>query len=147
MCELYAGIDPGKTGALAIMGKDLLEVYNFKKLTRKGMHELFTEFAPNIKKAYIEKVWGLPRDTPTTAFRLGNWYGYAEMLLTALEIPHDHVAAKTWQTKLGCLTKGDKKVSKTKCESLFPKLSVTQANADAVLICEYGRRKDHGLIK
>jgi hypothetical protein len=39
-----------------------------------------------------------------------------------------------------CLTKGDKNVSKAAAQRLWPKLKITHANADALLIAEYGRQ-------
>ena len=45
-----------------------------------------------------------------------------------------------WQKYLGCLTKGDKNVSKAKAQELFPDLKITHAIADSLLIAEYGRR-------
>jgi len=41
---------------------------------------------------------------------------------------------------MGCMTKGDKNVSKRKAQELFPSMKVTHASADALLIAEYGRR-------
>jgi len=41
---------------------------------------------------------------------------------------------------MGCLTKGDKNVSKRRAQELFPALKVTHAIADALLIAEFARR-------
>jgi hypothetical protein len=41
---------------------------------------------------------------------------------------------------MGCLTKGDKNVSKSRAQELFPSIKVTHAIADALLIAEHNRR-------
>jgi hypothetical protein len=41
---------------------------------------------------------------------------------------------------MGCLTKGDKNVSKRKAQELFPSTKVTHAIADSMLIAAYGRK-------
>ena len=38
------------------------------------------------------------------------------------------------------LSKGDKNVTKSRAQELFPELKITHAIADALLIAEYGRR-------
>ncbi len=50
-----------------------------------------------------------------------------------------HAGAVRWQKEMGCLTKGDKNVTKRRAQELFPTLKITHAIADALLIAEYGR--------
>lgn len=64
------------------------------------------------------------------------------MALTAAGIPFDEVSPAVWQKYLGCLTGGDKNVTKAKAQQLFPHITVTHAIADAILIGEYLRRKE-----
>lgn len=40
-----------------------------------------------------------------------------------------------------CQTKGDKKISRSRAQELFPDAKVTHWNADALLIAEFNRRK------
>ena len=61
-------------------------------------------------------------------------------LVTAAELPFEFVVPAKWQRAMGCLTKGDKKVSYRKAQELFPHVKVTHWNADALLIAEYARR-------
>jgi hypothetical protein len=42
---------------------------------------------------------------------------------------------------MGCLTKGDKNVSKKRAQELFPSIKCTHATSDALLIAEYGNRQ------
>jgi hypothetical protein len=61
-------------------------------------------------------------------------------LLTGEEFPFEEVSPQKWQKAMGCMTKGDKNVSKAKAQQLFPQLKITHAIADALLIAEYARR-------
>ena len=103
---------------------------------------------PEPCRAYIENVTPMPSfgNGPrrsmgaTSAFAFGRGVGNLEMALTAAGIPFDRVTPQKWQKAMGCLTKGDKNVSKRRAQELFPGMKVTHATADALLICEYGRR-------
>jgi hypothetical protein len=63
------------------------------------------------------------------------------MALTAAQIPFERVRPAAWQKALGCLTGGDKNVSKRRAQELFPQLKVTHATADALLIAYYGTKQ------
>ena len=75
-----------------------------------------------------------------SSFSFGRGYGNLEMALTAAGIPFERVRPQVWQKALGCMTKGDKNVSKRKAQELFPQLKITHATADALLLAEFGRR-------
>jgi len=45
-----------------------------------------------------------------------------------------------WQKALGCMTKGDKNITKRLASELFPAIKCTHTVSDALLIAEYGRR-------
>jgi len=59
--------------------------------------------------------------------------------------PYDQPAVDVypmmWQAKMECLTGGNKNVSKHRAQELFPGVRITHAVADALLIAEYGRRR------
>jgi hypothetical protein len=76
-----------------------------------------------------------------SAFTFGNGFGHLEMALTAAEIPFSRVRPQEWQKAMGCMTKGDKNVSKAKAQELFPSIKVTHAIADSLLIMQYGINK------
>ena len=59
---------------------------------------------------------------------------------TLLQDPFEEVAPQVWQKVLGCLSRGDKNVTKAKAQQLFPAIKVTHAIADALLLAEYARR-------
>jgi hypothetical protein len=93
-------------------------------------------------RAYLEQVHSSPQMGVKSAFTFGNGFGHLEMALTAAGIPFERVRPQVWQKAMGCMTKGDKNVSKRKAQELFPSLKVNHYIADALLIAEYGRRNN-----
>jgi len=140
------GIDPGKNGAIAWItdGKPCVEKM---PETLQDLWDLIEDFSPALweagtkPKAYIEAVHSSPQMGVTSAFTFGQGFGHLEMALTAAVIPFERVTPQRWQKAMGCLTKGDKNVSKRRAQELFPQMKVTHATADALLIAEYGTRQ------
>jgi crossover junction endodeoxyribonuclease RuvC len=142
------GIDPGKSGGIAWIadGKpcvekmpetlaDLWEL--FESITRH--HAMI--YRPHECKAYLEIVHSSPQMGVKSAFTFGNGFGHLEMALTAANIPFERVRPQKWQQAMGCMTKGDKNVSKRRAQELYPQLKVTHATADSLLIATYGSRQ------
>jgi hypothetical protein len=67
------------------------------------------------------------------------------MAIVAAGIPFETVTPQKWQKTLGCLTKGDKNVSKRKAQELFPDIKITHAIADSLLIAHYAKHH-HGYV-
>jgi Holliday junction resolvasome RuvABC endonuclease subunit len=144
--EITIGIDPGANGGIAWID------YNGKACVEKipdtlqDLWELLCDITSYPKssidgrsyKAYIEQVASSPQMGVVSAFSFGRGYGNLEMALTAAGIPFERVRPQVWQKALGCMTKGDKNVSKSKAQELFPDRKVTHATADALLIAYYG---------
>ena len=143
------GIDPGKSGGIAWIGKNGHCVEKMPE-TCKEIWELLESITHGfaswkagngvLYKAYIESVHSSPQMGVKSAFTFGNGFGHLEMALTAAGIPFERVRPQAWQKALGCLTGGDKNVSKRRAQELFPSLKITHATADCLLIAEYGRR-------
>lgn len=134
------GIDPGINGAIAWItdGKPCVEKMPD---TLQDLWGLFYDIQFEWDcHAYIEQVHSSPQMGVKSAFTFGNGYGHLEMALTAAGIPFERVRPQVWQKEMGCLTKGDKNVSKRKAQELFPSMKVTHATADALLIAAYGER-------
>ena len=91
-------------------------------------------------RAYLEAVSSSPQMGVVSAFSFGRGYGNLEMALTAAGIPFERVRPQVWQKALGCMTKGNKNVSKRRAQELFPDRKITHATADALLIAHYGTR-------
>lgn len=157
--SVYIGADPGKGGAIAWLGNgdsendQIIEVINMPETDRELWQLVYDldKYATRYKyalHAIIERVSaggvrtgeGKARMGATSAFTFGQQVGRLHMAFTAAGIPYDIATPQRWQAALGCLTKGDKHVSKRRAEQLFPGVKVTLKNADALLIAEYCRR-------
>ena len=99
-------------------------------------------------KAYIEKVHSMPKQGVASSFKFGRSYGFLRGILVASQIPFEAVTPQVWQRGFS-LPKGKgtakKNAHKARAQELFPSLRITHAIADALLIAEYGRRKETGL--
>jgi len=144
------GIDPGGSGGIAWTHEDGMRAEKMPN-TMQGVWELITHIINDSAmiyrhtefKAYLEQVSSSPQMGVKSAFTFGNGFGHLEMALTAAGIPFERVRPQVWQKALGCMTGGDKNVSKRKAQELFPHIKCTHATSDALLIAEFGRRKNN----
>lgn len=145
---IFVGIDPGASGgfgwittrgALCAKAPDterdsweiLQRLADTREVERPGFVPVF---------AVIEHVHSMPKQGVSSSFKFGRSYGFLRGCLIASGIPFEEATPQRWQKELGCLTKGDKNVSKRRAQQLFPLLKVTHAVADALLLAEYARR-------
>ena len=148
MNRITIGIDPGANGAIAWIderGKSCVEkmpdtLQDLWDLIQSIGFEV-PDFKPYEVKAYIEQVSSSPQMGVVSAFSFGRGYGNLEMALTANAIPFERVRPQVWQKAMGCMTKGDKNISKQKAQELFPDKKVIHATADALLIALYGTKQ------
>ena len=135
------GIDPGASGGIAWLGRGSPLAFKMPD-TEKDVHDLLhgMEMEEGGTHAYIENVHSMPGQGVASSFKFGRNLGMLRAFLIALGIPFEAVSPQRWQKAMGCLTKGDKNVSKRKAQELFPSLKITHAIADALLIAEYGGR-------
>lgn len=151
--EYFFGIDPGQSGGIACLTASGAVCWAVKMPeTERDIWQQITSMGePGNCFALIEKV-GPARGRDgrkqgvTSAFTFGQGYGGLRMALVASGIPFDDAGAAKWQRSLGCLTGGDKRVSKAKAQQLFPGERVTLMTADALLIAEYCRRLRTGML-
>lgn len=145
----YIGIDPGKSGGMAWLREDNLTVPISVKTdgtTEKDLEMFLNKLADEQTRKYagifavIEKVSSSPQMGVTSAFTFGRNFGFWLGLLTATPIPYVMVSPQKWQKAMGCLTKGDKNVSKAAAQRLYPNEKITHATADALLLATYCRR-------
>lgn len=136
------GIDPGKSGGIAIIKNGQAWADKMPE-TEKDLWDYFDSLLED-GFAYLEKVHAMPKQGVTSTFSFGQNFGMLIMALTAAAIPFELVTPQRWQKELGCLSHGDKNVTKRRAQQLFPGLTITHATADALLIAEYGRRARNG---
>ena len=139
--KLHIGIDPGLSGGVAFVPESGTPWAHKMPETDRDLIDLLRD-SINLfdARAVIELVHSSPQMGVKSAFTFGEGYGRLQMALTAVGIPYERVRPAVWQKAMGCLTKGDKNVSKRRAQELFPAIKVTHAIADALLIGEYARR-------
>ena len=153
----YIGIDPGLSGAIAVIGSGAcfaVDVPLFNDGTKRyldiiGFRNLLLETTEKTGKlnclVCLEKAQPMPRDGSMGSFRYGEVYGILKGVIVSLEMPLLEVAPITWKTKMVGKGKG-KDASRMAALQLFPqlaerlKLKKDHGRAEAVLLAEYGRR-------
>ena len=139
---IYLGVDPGKSGSIVaiheagtiqFVGNDTPEHEIARWLADVACEPLYCF-------AVLEKVSSSPQQGVRSAFTFGQSYGFLRGLLVTLAVPFETVTPQRWQRTLGCLSKGDKNVTKARAQELAPHFRFTHRTADAFLLAEYGRR-------
>jgi hypothetical protein len=147
MSRITIGIDVGANGAIAWIDERGKSCVERMPDTLQDLWELVVSISLNAGtgglgvRAYLEAVSSSPQMGVVSAFSFGRGYGNLEMALTAAGIPFERVRPQVWQKAMGCMTKGDKNISKQKAQELFPDKKIIHATADALLIALYGSRQ------
>jgi len=140
----HIGIDPGKSGGIALLNeRGEAEFVAKMPDTERDLWDTIASLKnwnDQPAKAIIERVHAMPGQGVTSMFTFGQGYGSIRMALIAAGIPFDEVTPQRWQKDTGCLTGGNKNISKAKAQQLFPSVKITHATADALIIAEWGRR-------
>lgn len=134
----FIGVDPGKSGAIVAID-DLDVRFQKNDCTERDLSDFVS--LCNASIAVIERVSAMPKQGVSSTFKFGQSYGFLRGLLIANHVAFEEVLPRSWQQFMGCLSKGDKNVTKAKAQQLFPNIKVTHAIADALLLAEYARRK------
>jgi len=152
MSNIIIGIDPGKNGGIAWILPDGSATAEKMPDTLKDLWDLFDSIrwacleCPRTKTgdkviAYLETVHSSPQMGVKSAFTFGQGFGNLEMAVVGIGFKLERVRPQAWQKAMGCLTKGDKNVTKRRAQELFPQLKITHATADALLIAAYGAKQ------
>ena len=143
--KTYIGIDPGKSGALALLTEDgQCTVVPFQESAYTAI--LKAASGPS-SVCCLEKVGAMPGQGVVSMFNFGHNLGYIEGLLQAFDIPYQLVPPQTWKKEF-CVT-SDKNTSIEVCRKLFPHVCLlptarsrkpSDGMAEAMLLAEYARR-------
>jgi len=136
------GIDPGWSGGIAYIGKFGIIAKSFTGQTEYDIWRMIIEHAHKDVVCYMEKVHSMPAQGVASSFKFGHNYGFVRACVMSTLTPIIDVSPMKWQSALGCLTKGNKNITKARAQQWFPKIKVTHGIADALLIAEYGRREE-----
>ena len=166
MSIIYGGIDHGASGGAAYVDESgiLMSYIRFSNTTWADVSIFLNPVKIFPAKAeckfLIERVAARPayRDDGqggfkvmqgiSSTFKFGYNAGLVEGLLIGHGHPYEFVAPAVWQRALGCLSGGDKNVTKAKAQQLWPEHHRwTKEEPDACLIAEYCRRHALGLLK
>ncbi len=152
-----AGIDPGKTGALAILHPDgSVEFFDVPRIVlRKKDKPAWSQWAREWCMALdlampdmvvIEDIAARPAQGVTSMFTFGRTLGFVHGLVTTTtSCPVHFITPSTWKAKLGLLNSG-KGASREKCRTLYPTSAASltrvkdDGRAEAALIAHYGRK-------
>lgn len=142
---IFLGIDPGCEGAATFIGFHFIDVIlPFENATEADIANSLRQIAEDHELfAVLESVHSMPKQGVSSTFKFGRAYGFVRGLLIALQIPFEDVTPQKWQKELGCMTKGDKNISKAKAQQLFPGVKITNKTGDSVCIAEYAKRLWH----
>lgn len=137
----YVGIDPGSSGAIAIVSITGSPLGHIKCAdTPHDVAFWLAEQAGKYRlKAVLEFVAARPGQHAGGMFKFARSAGFLEGLLVANVIPYATVPPAKWQKAMQCLTGGDKGVTKAAAQRRWPEIKFTHAIADAYLLAEYCR--------
>lgn len=146
---LYIGIDPGKSGAMAVLYDDWGDnvVVRVIKFDSREYAQTLRDLSGQRVKACLEHVGAMPGQGVTSMFNFGQNFGYIKGLLEAFQIPYELVRPQKWKKAFGIT--GDKNSSIEVCKRLFPFAQLRRTDrcrkdddgkAEALLMAEYARR-------
>jgi crossover junction endodeoxyribonuclease RuvC len=147
---MIAAIDPGKTGAIALLYPcGFLDIHDMpvidKEINARAIADLFGEFTP--EHIYIESV-NSHKMGRQSAFNFGQGVGVLKGVMAAMEIPWTPVAPSRWKKHFSLGR--DKGVSRSTATRLFPKFGhyfkrvKDDGRAEAALIALWGEKNGTG---
>jgi crossover junction endodeoxyribonuclease RuvC len=158
---LLIGIDPGLSGAIAVVGdgriacRDMpnVEINGKRRVCPVGLTAALQAIRDEghvVDMAILEHVQGVQGTGATSAFSFGRGFGVVEGVLAALFIPHTLVRPQSWTKALG--VSRDKGSHRAAASRLWPQHADLFARvkddgrADAALLCHWYMRH-HGSPK
>lgn len=158
MIRFAIGVDPGLTGAIALLRDgQFAEVFDMPTSGRgsKGKQTInLPELARIIRElprgscmAYVEHVWGFNKggvkQSSASGFQLGSAVAAIHMGLACFGMPMELVTPQKWKKSLG-LIGTDKDAARTKAIQLLPGAPLARkkdiGRADALLLALHGWR-------
>jgi crossover junction endodeoxyribonuclease RuvC len=149
MLTTYIGIDPGKTGALAILAPTENLVYDVPLIGKdydvRSMATLILHAGICLGEtlACIEHASSRPGEGVASSFTAGYGYGLWIGILSSLAVAYRTVRPSTWKREMG--VSADKDLSRAKARALFPLLDLSlkkhHGRAEALLLAQYAREK------
>jgi crossover junction endodeoxyribonuclease RuvC len=152
----YIGVDPGLSGAVALISSDNdYRVFDIPVMSKGsgvvkseinsgGMKEILALALSGAKSvAALERVNAMPGQGVSSVFSLGDSFGSCRAVLACLDIPTFYVTPTEWKKFFGLTS--DKEQARALAIRLFPKadlkLKKNIDRAEALLIASYLKQK------
>lgn len=148
MAKRLIGIDPGVSGAMAVLTETgelvatgFMPVYQAGKAKHVNAAAL-ADFirSHTVDFAAVEKVGAMPGQGVSSMFNFGHSAGVIEGVLAAVGIGYTLVTPQTWKRHFKLLGK-DKDASRTVAQQLYPSAPLSRKKdcgvADAILLARY----------
>ena len=157
MTRLILGVDPGKTGALALLDADypgrLLVVEDMPAATGAPLGRLVADLLADVRPdevvaAWVEDVHAMPKQGVRSVWTFAEGHGAVLGALGAMAIPVHLVAPSAWKKAAGLGR--DKGASRQRAMELWPSMATSFARvkddgrAEAALIALHGWRQGQG---
>ncbi len=153
--NIIIGIDPGITGAFAVLEAEtlnLLDVQDLPTLTQNKKQKIngvrltnqllqWKNTDHSVAMCYLENVHAMPKQGVTSMFNMGRNLGVIEGVIGALSLPITHVPPVVWKRRAR-LIKKEKDESRTRAIELYPEAPLARKKdhnrAEAILIARFG---------
>ena len=159
--KVFIGIDPGKDGAMAVLGcteRPVVVPFDEKayvdRLERLYMPDdlVIPHGSPYVVHpveafCIVEHVNAMPGQGVTSCFSFGQNFGFILGLLTAFRVPYELVRPQKWKREFSCTS--DKNTSIEVAQRLFPDVDLRRTPrctkphdgiCEALLMAEYAKR-------
>lgn len=164
---IYIGIDPGLSGAVAIINEEIIgnltEVFDTPTMevesSGKTKNKYDTAAMARLLKPYsfnsypdgkvlvvLESVHSMPKQGVASSFTFGEGLGMWKGIIAAFGLPLELPSPQRWKKEIMADQGKDKSASRYKAIQLFPQLASRlsrvkdDGRAEALLMAEYGRR-------
>ncbi len=150
---MIAGVDPGLTGAIALLHDDgrFFGVFDMPTMAKGSgkkrcvnaadLSKILSDQHEMTVKVVLERVSAMPKQGVSSVFSFGESYGVCRGVVAALGIPLEQVTPQAWKKKFSLIGK-DKDAARTLAIETWPLAPLSrkkdQGRADALLIAKFG---------
>jgi hypothetical protein len=142
--EAVIGIDPGKTGAMALVSYNKVEAVEFTDFFEAEKTLRRWAASNTILLVGLEEVWAMKGQSATGALKFGINVGHWQGMLQTMGLPYQTVRPQAWMKGRFARKKGEKKPSVPYVMKKYPDLpiegprgGIKDGIADAVCIAEW----------
>ena len=126
MKTLFIGIDPGKSGGIAIINETTNYIdtfpYNNEEFIQICTDVYYGTSDCNNIVCCLEKVGARPGQGVVSMFSFGQSVGYIKGVLESFRIPYQEISPQKWKKEFGL--NSEKAASAEVCRKLFPDVSL-----------------------